>query len=130
MNHNLTLWLAAMLFSAGVVLQWVVLRARYRNEIFKQRSRHQQQQQATAQQLEQAKRQIGQLQHDLTAARLLAQRQAAGPAVPAPSPARPKAVAHSCARETPALQRTLPADGFAETLPAPQYPHDASLLMR
>lgn len=125
MSVNTILWLAAALSSVVIVAQWVFLRGRYLTGITEQRSRHQQAQQATYQQLEQAKRQIGHLQHELS----LSKQQIARLASKLPSPARPRpmAVPSHHRDEAPDTRRSLPKDGFADTLPTPQFPRDAAL---
>jgi len=117
MSVNFILWVAITGSCAALAAQWVVLRSRYLKGLAQQRARHQQQQQATQQQLEQAKQQIGRLQHDLI--RLKVQRKIA----------REPAKAQQRARaQTPPARHALPADGFADTLPTPQFPHDISPL--
>jgi len=66
--------IAALLLGTAVILQWSVLRTKYRNELTRQRVQHEQQQQITSRHVEQAKRQIGQLQHDFAAAKLQVKR--------------------------------------------------------
>lgn len=119
MSINVILWAAAIGSCAALAAQWFVLRSRYLQGLAQQRARHQHHQQATLQQLEQAKQQIGRLQHDLNATRLQSQRQAAR------EPARALQRART---EEPAARHALPRDGFADTLPTPQFPHDISLL--
>jgi hypothetical protein len=119
MGTNFILWAVAFGACAALAAQWIVLRSRYLKGIAQQRARHQQQQHTTQQQLEQAKQQIARLQHDLSATRLLVQRQIAR------EPARAQQRARA---EEPAAHHALPRDGFADTLPSPQYPHDVSLL--
>ena len=130
MNDLITLALAALVCSAAVIFQWAVLQTRYRNALAKQRARHLQQQQTTSQHLEQARRQIGQLQHDLAAAMLQAKRHTTSEAVPAQSRSRAKEALDRALEDAAATWRRLPPDGFADTLPSPQYPHDADLLLR
>ncbi|MFX5272020.1 hypothetical protein ABTD28_20065, partial [Acinetobacter baumannii] len=76
------------------------------------------QQQATSLNLEQAKRQIEQLQHDLAAARLQAKRLALSSAAPSQSRARAKEALERVLDDATASLRRLPADGFADTLPS------------
>ena len=125
MSVNTILWLAAGLSSGVIVVQWIFLRGRYLKGITEQRTRHQHAQQTTHQQLEQAKRQIGHLQHELS----LSKQQIARLASKLPSPARPRPVASPQHQrdEAPDTRRSLPKDGFADTLPTPQFPRDAAL---
>ena len=130
MNTLITLGSAALVCSAAVILQWAVLRTRYRNALVKQRARYLQQQQTASQHLEQARRQIGQLQHDLAAAKLQAKRHTTSDAASAQSRSRAKEALQRALEEASASWRRLPPDGFADTLPSPQFPHDADLLLR
>lgn len=125
MPVNTFLWLAAVLGGTVIVLQWFFLRARYLNGITQQRNRHQQAQQLIHQQLDQAKRQIGHLQHELS----LSKQQLARLASKVPSPARPRPAAAPQRQrdEAPNTRRSLPPDGFADTLPTPDFPRDAAL---
>jgi heme exporter protein D len=125
MNVNTILGLAAALSVAVIAAQWIFLRSRYLKGITEQRARHQQAQQTTHQQLDQAKRQIGHLQHELS----LSKQQIARLAAKLPSPARPRAMAApQRSRDEGAQERhSLPPDGFADTLPTPQFPRDAAL---
>jgi hypothetical protein len=115
MSVNFILWLLAIGSLVAFTTQWVVLRARYIKGLDEQRARHQQQQQATQQHLEVAKQQIARLQRDLSA-RLQVQRVTARQR----APQRPRI-------EPAAAPPALPVDGFADTLPTPQYPHDIRL---
>jgi hypothetical protein len=130
MNNLITLGLAVLVCSAAVVLQWAVLRTRYQNALARQRARHLQQQQTASQHLDQARRQIGQLQHDLAAAKLQAKRHTTGDGMPAQSRSRAKQALERALEDASTSWRCLPPDGFADTLPSPQYPHDAELLLR
>ncbi len=125
MNVTTILWLAGLGASAVIAVQWIFLRTRYLKGITQQRARHQQSQQTIHQQLEQAKRQISHLQHELSSSK----QQLARLAAKLPSPARPRPVAvpkrsHEDATED---RKSLPVDGFADTLPTPQFPHDVAL---
>ncbi|HET7791748.1 MAG TPA: hypothetical protein VFL64_00065 [Rhizobacter sp.] len=121
MSVDFILGLAALGTSAALVAQWVVLRARYLKGLTQQRTRHQQLQQATQQQLGLAKQQISRLQNDLNITRMQVKRQASR------EPAR--AVVQQMLVEEPAtMPMRPPANGFADTLPQLQFPHDASLL--
>lgn len=120
MSTTFILWIAAIGTCAALAMQWVMLRSRYLKGLELQRARHQQQQQLVQQRLEHAKQQIGQLQHALTAARLQVKRQLAAPAQAVP----PQSVGNT----GPVAHHTLANDGFADTLPSPQFAHDVSLL--
>jgi heme exporter protein D len=112
------LGLAALGACAALAFQWVLLRSNYLKAIAQQRARHQHQQQATQTQLELAKQQIGRLQHDLSVARMHVKRQVAREPSMAPLREEPRAAPP---------RHAVPPDGFAETLPALQFPHDISL---
>lgn len=117
--------LVALGFCATLLLEWAVQQFIQRRRLAADRQRHVQVQQLSHRQLGQAKRQIEQLQQDLTASRdevrsLRAElRSAAG----RPVLARAAVDAHmwstldeaSC--DAPESARRLPADGFAETQP-------------
>ncbi len=125
MSVNTFLWLAALGAGAVIVAQWVFLRSRYLNAINQQRARHQQSQQTTHQQLDQAKRQISHLQHELSVSKQHIARLAAK--VPSPGRQRAVAVPQRSRDEASETRRTLPVDGFADTLPTPQFPHDIAV---
>ncbi|MBC7995924.1 MAG: hypothetical protein H7Z15_22075 [Rhizobacter sp.] len=120
MTVTTILWLAALGASAVIVVQWIFLRTRYLKGITQQRARHQQSQQTVHQQLEQAKRQISHLQHELSTSK----QQLARLAAKLPSPARPRPVALTkrSRDEGPEARQSSPVDGFADTLPTPQFP--------
>ena len=111
MSVNIILWATAIGACSGLVLQWFVLRSRYLRGMAEQRSRHQHQQQMTQQHLEQAKQQIGQLQHALTVARMQVKRQLAQQEPMAQAPAQ------RTRAETPS-RPALPTDGFASFIAA------------
>lgn len=126
MNTNALLWTAGAMLMLITLGQWIVLRSRYLDGLNKQRTRHALQLQTAGQHIDQAKRQIAQLQLDLTGARSQLARIAARQAQVTTSPASD---AQAARRETGAsARRGEPFDGFADTLPALQYPHDGALL--
>jgi len=114
---------------ALVVAQWIFHRSLQRKALDALKSRHLQQQLNVKGKLDQAKRQIAQLQQELAASRLeLKQRRerAAPPPLP-PVPSREELSRQL--DEAPSRPR-LPIDGFADTLPSLQYPHADELLVR
>jgi len=121
MNTVVNLWIAASVLGTAVILQWIVLRTKYRNETTKQRARHEQQQQIASRHIEQTKRQIGQLQHDLAAATLQVKR------LSAQSDSRMKEELHRMLDGADASRCLLPTNGFADTQPSP---HGIGLLFR
>ncbi|MET0333945.1 MAG: hypothetical protein ABW190_06710 [Rhizobacter sp.] len=125
MNTTLIAWLAFLGLVLATFSQWVLLRARYLDGLNQQRNRHAEQLHAMNQSFQQAKRQIAQLQLDLGDARgqlarhVMRQSAAVASRAQALRAARP---------EIPTLRHELPVDGFADTMPSPQYPHDGALL--
>jgi len=103
-------------------LQWSVLRGRYRSELTVQHARHQLQEQTTSQYLEQARKQIAQLQHDLAAAKLQAKQYASDDAALRQSRSRAKEALQRTLDDADASCRRLPPDGFADTMPSQQFP--------
>lgn len=130
MNTVTSLWIAALGLGIAVILQWTVLRTKHRKELTKQHTRHVQQQQTASRYIEQAKRQIGQLQHDLAAARLHVKRLSMGGAAQPQSDSRAKQALEQTLDNAPASRRQLPADGFADTRPMPHSQHHIDLLLR
>ncbi|WOB09605.1 hypothetical protein [Piscinibacter gummiphilus] len=129
MNTNAILWAAGAVLMLVTLGQWIVLRSRYLDGLNKQRTRHALQLQTAGQHIEQAKRQIAQLQLDLTGARSQLARIAARQHQMAVAPARPASDAQAARRDAGvAARRGEPFDGFADTLPALQYPHDPGVL--
>ena len=123
MNANLILWTLAIALGASLILQGVVLRTVYRRRAIRQHAKHQQFQQTLSGQIEQTKRQIGQLQSDLAAAR--AQLKRAGQ-----SAAAPRQVLDRELDDAPVPRRQLPVNGFADTQPSPQCTEYGSLLLQ
>jgi len=128
MTQALVIALAALATGVLVAAQWSFHRALQRKALDGLKSRHLQQQLNVKGKLEQARRQIAQLQQELAAARLeLKQRRdrAASQAAAATS----KEALSRQLDAAPARPR-LPVDGFADTLPSLQFPHADELLMR
>jgi hypothetical protein len=122
MNTVVILSLVAGAWAAALALQWSVLRGRYRSELTVQRARHQLQQQTTSQSLERARKQIGQLQHDLSAARLQARRHTSDDAALRQSRSLAKEALQRTLDDADASRRRLPQDGFADTMPSQEFP--------
>jgi len=123
MNANLILWTLAIALGASLILQGVVLRSVYRRRATRQHAKHLQFQQTMSGQVEQTKRQIGQLQSDLAAAR--AQLKRAGQSAAAPRQALDREL-----DDTSVSRRQLPVNGFADTQPSPQSTEYGSLLLQ
>jgi len=130
MNTVLSLWIAGPALGIAVIVQWAVLRTKYRNELTRQHARHVQQQQTMGLHVQQAKRQIGQLQHDLAAARLQVKRLTLVAATPVQSDSRANKTLQSALDDAWETSRRLPVDGFADTRPFRHSQHDADLLLR
>ncbi len=128
MSTVLHLWIAALVFGAAGVLQWAVLRSRYRKELTKQHAKLVQHHQSWCRHTEQVKRQIAQLQHDLASARLQVKRLSTG----RESQCEPdvKDRLERALDDAAASRQGLPADGFAETRPAPYAGREAALWIR
>lgn len=123
--------LVALAGCAVVGLQWWWMHRLYDRRLARQHQRHVQQQQTVARQLEQAKRQIEQLQHDLAAARLQLKRLSGGAASTASATQQLRAreaLLRALDDATQTSAERLPPDGFADTLPSPQYPEYLALL--
>lgn len=120
MEFILSPWAVSAALAAGLVIQSLVLHARYQRKVVRAQAKVAHIQQINTAQIEQARKQIGQLQHDLSATRLQLKR---SNRLPADVPLS----VHSPARE--ALERAfdeaptpqLPRDGFAETQPSRQF---------
>lgn len=117
------LWALVSVLGASLILQGSVLRTAYRRKVAKQHAKHLQFQLTVNGQFEQTRRQIGQLQNDLAAARLQLKR-----------------VGRSAAASRQALERELdaaqafrdhlPVNGFADTQPSSQVTQHGSLLLQ
>ena len=122
MNTAIMISLGALACTAAIALQWSVLRGRYRSELTVQRARHQVHEQTTRQYLEQARKQIRQLQHDLSAAKLQAKRNATDDAALRQIRPRAKEALQRTLDDAEASCRRLPPNGFADTMPSQQFP--------
>ncbi|HEY0821291.1 MAG TPA: hypothetical protein VGD46_21110 [Rhizobacter sp.] len=128
MDATALLWLAGVVLALITFAQWVLLRARYLDAVTQQRARHALQMQNASQYMDQARKQIAQLQSDLGIARSQLARHAARAAVAARERSAHAAVQTQRSEERPPARRGEPFDGFADTLPSLQYPHDGELL--
>ena len=123
MSPVVHLWIAVLVLAAATILEWTVLRMRYRNELARQHTRHLQHQQTTSRQAEQSKQQVGQLQQDLAAARLQVKRLTVRDATPLQSRTQAKEALERMLDGASPSPRRGPPDGFADTLPS-QLPPD------
>ena len=112
----------ALAATAG--LQWIITSRMHRRRLEQANARHAKAQQASSRFMQQAKKQIAQLQQELAAsrlevARLTRQQDRAGQQAAARQVLRESLA--SLAADPPAP----PADGFADTLPSLQFPPDS-----
>lgn len=121
--------LLGMACVALMCLQWWWQRRMQGRSLARQQQRHVQQLQNVTRNLDQAKRQIEQLQHDLATARLQLKRVSSHAVVMQQQASARAALQRTLdeAAEATAARR-LPPDGFADTLPSPQYPEYLALL--
>jgi acetate kinase len=113
----------ALAATAG--LQWIITSRMHRRRLEQANARHAEAQQASSRFMQQAKKQIAQLQQELAAsrlevARLTRQQDRAGQQQAAARQVLRESLA-SLAADGPAP----PADGFADTLPSLQFPPDS-----
>jgi hypothetical protein len=131
MSAALMLAVAAIAAGLAAAGEWFLLRGTHRKSLATLRSHHREQQLNLSRKLEQAKRQVAQLQQELSAARLESkQRRERSQAAHLPSEAA--LARQSLGRqldEAPQRPR-MPAHGFADTLPAPSFGPHGGLLMR
>ncbi len=122
--------LAIIVLATSLVLQGVALRVVHRRKAARLQARHQQLEQAMNGKIDQAKRQIGQLQTDLAAARRQIKQLGKGHAQPAPDLAAERQALERELDDTPFSRQPLPANGFADTRPSPQVTQFGSLLFQ
>ncbi len=123
-------WILAIVLSALLVLQGVVLRTVHRRKVARQHARQLQLEQATNSKIEQAKRQIGQLQTDLAAARRQIKQLVKTTVQPVPDLAADRQALERELDDAPFSRQPPPANGFADTRPAPQSTQFGSLLFQ
>lgn len=120
--QSFTPWLvAAALVVIIAVLQWRVTRAVHLKHLADLRARHQRAQQSAATLVQQARLQAAQAQQALAAAREAAKRK---PHLAAAQPPVSTATRESLDKlldEAAHAQRSLPVNGFADTLPSMQF---------
>jgi septal ring factor EnvC (AmiA/AmiB activator) len=127
---NTSIWIFAIVLGAALVLQGVVLRTIHRRKVARQQARHLQFEQAMSGKIEQTKRQIGQLQSDLSAARRQLKQLDKGVARPLPDLAADRQALERQLDDAPLSRQPLPAHGFADTRPSPQVTQFGSLLFQ
>jgi hypothetical protein len=117
--HTDTLWLL-IVTTLVAALQWWATHLIHRKRLARAQARHLKAQQSTDKMLQQSRQQNTQLQQELAAARLAMkrhQRPQATPAAPVPDA---RAALMKILDQAP-QRRTLPVDGFAETMPSLQF---------
>lgn len=125
-----TLFIAVAL--VALAAQALVMRAAHRRELARQQAKHQQHQQLVTGQVEQTRKQIGQLQSDLATARREL-RQLTRKSTAAPAQRDQAAIKQSLEREIDAASASrpqLPPDGFADTQPTLGGTQYGSLLIQ
>jgi predicted RNase H-like nuclease (RuvC/YqgF family) len=123
-------WVLAIVLGAFLILQGAVLRIVHRRKAARQHARYQQAEQAMNGKIEQTKRQIGQLQTDLAAARRQIKQLGKGHAQPVPDLAAERWALERELDDAPSSRHALPPNGFADTRPSPQVTQFGSLLFQ
>jgi uncharacterized protein HemX len=123
-------WALAIVLGASLILQGVVLRAAYRRKAARRQARHLQFQQTMTRQADQAKRQIGQLQSDLAAARLQLKQVDGRNVASMQGRALAKQALERGLDDATVSRYSLPVDGFADTQPSSPRTHHGSLLLQ
>lgn len=124
---NLFPWILVAGLVAALVVQWVVLRTAHRRHLGVQQDVLQRTQYALNSKVDKAKQQIGQLQNDLSAARLQIKRLGKQGAAQPDSAVLRRALERDL-DETTERRHALSADGFADTQPAYDTQHGSLLL--
>lgn len=133
--NALTALIVCLVVVSASVLYCTFMARRCRTSLARAQARHDKQRHALTENLDRAKRQIGQLQDELSAARREIDRltyATAEPVVPPPSPAAIAAAKQELARvlADEAPTRRVPAHGFADTLPSLMFAEEAGLMIR
>ena len=125
---NTLLWIVVVVLC--LVLQGVVLHIGYRRRFAAHQAARLQYQQAMNGKLEQTKRQIGQLQSDLKAAKQRLKLLGRNQAEPVQGNAEARQALERELDDATSLRSSLPLHGFADTQPSPQGAQNGSLLLR
>lgn len=123
------LWILVATLGASLVIQAALLRRTFRHRLAVQAAVLQRSQHAMNGKLDKTKRQIGQLQIDLSAARLQL-KQLGRPTASAPASAVARQALERELDDASTSRQTLPVDGFADTQPAPHNTQFGSLLLQ
>jgi hypothetical protein len=113
--------------AVSAAVQWAVMRSLHRKRLAKATSRHAEAQQTASRFMQQAKKQIAQLQQDLAASRLEVTRLAREQEGIDKRRAARQALDQSLEDTVLLPRRSPPIDGFADTLPSLQFPPDSRL---
>lgn len=125
------LWVLAIALGACLILQGVVLRIAHRRRQALQQAKHLQFEQTMNGRLEQTKRQIGQLQSDLAAARGQLKQRGNHGATSVQGSASARRTLEREFDDASESRHSVFADGFADTQPAPQeFTQHGSLLLQ
>ena len=125
------LWVLAIALGACLILQGVGLRIAHRRQVALQRVKNQQFEQTMNGKLEQTKRQIGQLQSDLAAARGQLKQRGNQGAMPVQGSASARRTLEREFDDASESRHSVLVDGFADTQPAPQeFTQHGSLLLQ
>ena len=117
MPHVVNEWLLAVSVAMLLLFEWWTVRAIYHKRLAASDTRRQHEQHAAAKLLGQSRQQIKQLQQEVAVLRPLAVRAARQTAKPAAQVAAANASLSRMLDRDPPARHTLPADGFADTLP-------------
>ncbi len=129
--------IAALVITAAVLLHGVLASRRYQRGLALTQARYDKHRHTSTENLDRAKRQIGQLQEDLSTARQEIKRLTRDRSQPAARPAATAAQLHAQAQAKQDLlhvlidkpPRHVPVNGFADTLPSRQF-EESGVLMR
>jgi hypothetical protein len=113
--------------TVSVALQWAITRTLHRKRLAKVSARHAEAQQTSSRFMQQAKKQIAQLQQELAASRLEVTRLSREQERTEKRQTAMKALDQSLEDTVLLPRRSLPKDGFADTLPSLQFPPDSRL---
>jgi len=130
MSALVSLWAFAGVLGASLILQGVAMRIVHRRKAARQHAKHLQFQQTMNRQFEQTKRQIGQLQNDLAAARLQLRQRGRRDVASTQSRSLARQAIDRELDNASASRYSRPIDGFADTQPAPAVTQNGSLLLQ
>jgi len=109
------------------VLQWWAMNRFHRRALVLAERRYVKAQQSTARMLQQSREQVAQLQKALAAEQLKSGRTSRAQPRPTTSASAPRVTVTKGPAEAPSARKETPANGFADTLPALQFPQESRL---